>query len=106
MVASGRLPYRFHPEARREFDRQIEWFADENLDVAQDFLDVSHARIDDVRWMPYAYSPYLHGTRKAGLGPYPLRLIYRVKEGVVQIIAFAHTSRRPGYWRERLDDDI
>lgn len=33
---------------------------------------------------------------------YPYLLVYRVRDNLLQIIAVAHTSRRPSYWRDRL----
>jgi hypothetical protein len=40
--------------------------------------------------------------RRFLLHRFPYLLIYREREdGVIQILAVAHTSRRPGYWKER-----
>ena len=33
---------------------------------------------------------------------FPYRVIYRLGDEQLVIIAFAHTRRRPGYWRVRL----
>ena len=30
-----------------------------------------------------------------------LRLVYRVRADHIRIVAIAHTSRKPGYWRSR-----
>jgi toxin ParE1/3/4 len=35
------------------------------------------------------------------LNRFPFALIYRIERDEVQILAVAHHSRRPGYWRER-----
>ena len=37
----------------------------------------------------------------ATLNGYPYSLIYRIVEGVVQVIAVARARRRPGYWANR-----
>ena len=41
-------------------------------------------------------------VRRVPLRRFPFFVIYREREHDVQIIALAHTSRRPNYWRSRL----
>jgi hypothetical protein len=33
---------------------------------------------------------------------FPFIVVYRTVPAGIQVIAIAHTSRRPGYWRKRL----
>ena len=42
-------------------------------------------------------------SRVSGLGSrkFPFSLIYSVEGSLIWIIAVAHQSRRPGYWRKR-----
>jgi len=50
------------------------------------------------RW---ASGPYQ--TRRFLLRKFPFILIYRERAGGdIQIVAVAHTSRKPGYWKERI----
>jgi len=35
------------------------------------------------------------------LDDFPFSLIYRIEPEIIWILAVAHHSRRPGYWRER-----
>lgn len=44
-------------------------------------------------------------VRRFPLHHYPFVLIYRRRADHIQIVALAHTSRRPNYWRERLKLD-
>ncbi|MDQ3284011.1 MAG: type II toxin-antitoxin system RelE/ParE family toxin [Acidobacteriota bacterium] len=41
-------------------------------------------------------------VRRIPLSHFPFFLIYRRREDFLQIVALAHTSRRPYYWRARL----
>jgi len=43
-------------------------------------------------------------VRRFPLHHFPFVLIYRRHEDHVQIVALAHTSRKPNYWRSRLRD--
>ena len=51
---------------------------------------------------PHAWNPMGRGLRRCRLVVFPYGLIYRVRADSVEIIAVAHDSRRPGYWRDRL----
>ena len=47
-----------------------------------------------------------HSTRRFLLRKFPFTLIYRERPtGAIQIVALAHTSRKPGYWKHRLSVD-
>ena len=48
------------------------------------------------------WPPYILGTRKYRLSPFPYLLVYRSTGVGVQVIAVAHGKRRFGYWRDRL----
>lgn len=41
-------------------------------------------------------------VRRVPLRHFPFFLLYRERESYIQIVALAHTSRRPYYWRSRL----
>jgi plasmid stabilization system protein ParE len=43
-------------------------------------------------------------VRRLPLRHFPFFLIYRERGGSLQIVALAHTSRRPYYWRDRLEE--
>lgn len=44
----------------------------------------------------------LPDVRRFAVTDFPYYIIYRRRGDVFEIIAFAHTSRRPGYWKKRL----
>jgi len=43
--------------------------------------------------------------REFPLNRFPFRLIYRVRGPEILIVAVAHDSRRPRYWRDRVQED-
>ncbi len=45
------------------------------------------------------------GTRGHVMRRFPFIIHYMIKPDYVWIVAFAHASRRPGYWRRRLGID-
>ncbi len=76
-----------HPEARGEY-----------FDAAADLI----------LYRPDA--PPYRGRRREpmvrtwNLGKFPYHLGYAVREGEICVLAYAHESRRPGYWTQRLND--
>jgi toxin ParE1/3/4 len=93
----------FHEEAAAEYDAAFEWHLERSPDAALKFdveVDRRLARIIEAprRWAGGSYS-----TRRFLLRQFPFTLIYRERTSSdIQIVAVAHTSRKPGYWRERL----
>lgn len=94
-------PYRFHPDAVAEAEEAREWYAERSLQAAAGFLDELDQAIASVVESPKRWPEHLHGSRRYVLQRYPFLVVYRVVEGVVEIIAIAHGRRRPGYWRNR-----
>lgn len=43
----------------------------------------------------------IRNTRSIPLRRHPYSLHYRLEPGLIRVIAIAHQSRRPGYWRHR-----
>lgn len=41
------------------------------------------------------------GTRRLPLRRFPYAIVYRERQVEIQVVAFAHHSRKPGYWRSR-----
>jgi plasmid stabilization system protein ParE len=93
----------FHDEASAEYDAAFDWYLERSSDAALRFdaeMDRAAALIADSprRWAPGAYS-----TRRFLLRRFPFVLIYRERpSGDIQVVAVAHTSRKPGYWKQRL----
>lgn len=42
-----------------------------------------------------------YGTRRVPLRRFPYFVVYREQGEEIQVVAVAHASRKPGYWRHR-----
>lgn len=51
-------------------------------------------------------APPGYDIRSYPLKRFPYRIVYQLEADKLVVIAFAHTSRRPGYWSNRLADTI
>jgi plasmid stabilization system protein ParE len=92
---------RFHPLADDEYIEAIDWYLDRSETAAAGFVrEIDHAilRIGEA---PTRYPVTRFGLRRFVLMKYPFDLVYRILPAEVEIIAVAHHSRKPGYWRGR-----
>lgn len=91
-----------HPAALAELKSAVQWYLDRSEPAAQEFVaEVDHA-IALVTESPRRWPPGEHDTRRFVLQRFPFAITYRERNSGVQILAFAHGHRRPGYWKERL----
>lgn len=97
------MPYEFHPDAQVEVEETGAWYADRDLAVADGFYEELAEAIRGVTDLPDTWPTYLHGTRRYLLDRFPFSLIYRKRDGTIQLIALAHHRRKPGYWAKRVD---
>lgn len=92
-----------HEEAAIEYDAAFDWYVQRSSDAALKFDAEINRALNEIVQFPrrWALGPY--STRSFLLRQFPFVVIYRERVwGEIQIVAIAHTSRRPGYWKERL----
>lgn len=102
-------PARYHPVARDELRAAIRYSeADRTGRGARLEAAVSHVlgRLRRLprsapRW-PHLRSPF--EIRRALVKRHPYLVVYAILPDQLVIIALAHTSKQPGYWRPRVAD--
>lgn len=92
-----------HPEAGQEIVGSLRYYERTDPMLAEDLDAKLDAAVDLIATAPSTWPPYLHGTRRYLLDRFPYALIYREKDGVIQLVALAHHRRRPGYWSDRIE---
>ena len=92
-----------HEGAAADYDAAFEWYAERSPDAARRFDVTVERAIKEIARYPKRWPLGSYGTRRCLLRGFPYLLIYReLGAEVIQILAVAHTSRRPGYWRRRI----
>jgi plasmid stabilization system protein ParE len=86
--------------AAREFNKAIDFYDALAAGLARDLVDEFDAALVQIQEFPQSGSPYLRDTRRVLLGRFPFSVVYRVKVDSIEVVAFAHRARRPGYWAE------
>jgi toxin ParE1/3/4 len=57
--------------------------------------------VEKIRLNPELGAPLSSRVRRRALEVFPYGVIYTLPSDKIRIIAVAHASRRPGYWRSR-----
>jgi plasmid stabilization system protein ParE len=77
------------------------WLKDRQPKTVEGFRQrLTRARAE-LRRFPETGPPYLFGTRRLQLAPYPYSLVYRIEGDMVVVLAVPHASQAEGYWHDR-----
>ena len=96
------MKLRFADAARRELQEAAIYLETEEDGLGMRFLDAVGAARKQILMAPLAWHPLGQGLRRCHLKRFRYGLIYRIRGQSIEIIAVAHDSRRPGYWKTRL----
>jgi plasmid stabilization system protein ParE len=96
-------PVRPTAEAEEEIRSAIQWYRGESSELGQQLWDELQKVVELVSERPaignIVRRPRVGGlVRRMPLRRFPYFIIYRERDDSVEMIAFAHMSRRPRYW--------
>ena len=93
----------FHPEAEVELDKSIEFYEERETGLGIDFQDEVQRGVAEIYDAPLRWPVHKFGTRKFLLRRFPFYLFYMIHDEQIVIVAVAHCSRKPDYWKKRLN---
>ncbi len=91
-----------HPEALKDALAGYAWYLEHSEIGAGRFLAELDRAVQLILEAPQRWPTYVHGTRRFVLIKFPYSVVYRESKDLIVVYAFAHSKRRPGYWKERL----
>ena len=92
----------FHPEAQAEFIAAAQFFEDKAERLGVDFINLVQRASLRLLEFPESGRPAGRRLRRLLVPRFFYGLLYRVEPDRIFIVAVAHPSRRPGYWRSRV----
>jgi toxin ParE1/3/4 len=95
------LAVQFDSNARTEFLNAVEWYERERAGLGSDFFDEVCEALHQISVNPDLFCKFAFSTRRYVLARFPYCIVYRQVDSGIWVMAVAHTSRRPGYWKER-----
>lgn len=98
---------RVHFDALEEAELAVAWYEDERPGLGVDFYDAIDAATDLLECDPIPSVPMPGkmgklGIRRIILKRFPYDLVFVERPNYIWVIAYAHHSRRPAYWRDRM----
>ncbi|MFV8749318.1 type II toxin-antitoxin system RelE/ParE family toxin [Nannocystaceae bacterium ST9] len=98
----GDRAHRVGRGARSEFEEASDFYMEQDWALLERFADevrrMSRLTAENPRLWPEIES----GIRRAILRDFPFSLIYTIEPDRVFVLALAHHSRAPAYWRDRV----
>ncbi|HET7499685.1 MAG TPA: type II toxin-antitoxin system RelE/ParE family toxin [Kofleriaceae bacterium] len=100
-------PLRLDDEAAEELEQAASWYEARRPGLGKDFLAevrIAFGRIcDRPQACPLARDvPPRLGARRCVLRRFPYAIVYVELPDELRVVAIAHGSRQPGFWRHRL----
>jgi hypothetical protein len=78
------------------------WYLERSADAAVEFDAEVDRALAQIVAAPRRWAAGPFSTRRFLLRRFPFTLLYRqIASGNIQVVAIAHTSRKPGYWKKR-----
>jgi toxin ParE1/3/4 len=92
--------------AVEELEAAAAWYEERAPGLGGELLGEIQRALDLVSRHPHVGAPVPRvpverGTRRVPLNRFPYSVVYRVRGDEIEVVAFAHQSRNPGYWRSR-----
>jgi toxin ParE1/3/4 len=95
-------PAVYHRRAQAELDKAIAYYEKQQRGLGLELEEEVYAAIRIVRENPQIGAPYGRSKQRYYLvRRFPYIIFYEELDEAVGILAIAHGSRRPGYWRRR-----
>ncbi len=96
------MKYVFHPDALTEYSEAVQYYLQQQKDLAQSFINAIENTIYRIRESPNRYPIIDDDIRRCLTQKFPYAILYSVEKDYILIIAIMHCSREPNYWQSRL----
>jgi toxin ParE1/3/4 len=92
----------WHPGAEAEFLDAAKYYGQQDGGLGNRFALLVEATAERLLLNPQMRRCFYRECRRVKAEKFPYLIIYRLKGELLQIVAVMHTSRRPGYWKDRI----
>jgi toxin ParE1/3/4 len=97
------MRYEFHPEALEEYNQAAFYYARKEPGLDLRFILCIESAIETIVQDPLRWRQIDEDVHRCLTRVFPYGVLYTVEDDYVLIVAVAHCSREPGYWKHRID---
>ncbi|MBV8782541.1 MAG: type II toxin-antitoxin system RelE/ParE family toxin [Phycisphaerae bacterium] len=97
------MKFEFHPEALKEFESAAQFYTQRQTDLGLRFIESVEAALNELCESPYRWPFLEQDVRRYLVHVFPYAVLYSIDSDRVLILAIMHCSRRPSYWRHRVE---
>lgn len=94
---------RFLPQAKDEFVEAAKFYERREEGLGDRFLDELENCLERITSQPSLGNAVTRTLRRRILRKFPFSVIYAYEKKSIVVVAVAHTSRKPGYWKSRTE---
>ena len=95
----------YHEAAEAELLNEVGYLELRREGLGRRFLAEVRRAENNITQFPLSAEEIRPGIRKRLLNKFRYALIYSLEQDELLILAVAHTSRRPGYWIDRVNEE-
>lgn len=100
--------FRPEPEASAELEDAAAWYESRRTGLGLEFVEAVDVALEQIARWPHIGRrvigvPNDIPARQFPLNRFPYHIVYFEWHEVLRLLAFAHDSRKPGYWFSRID---
>jgi plasmid stabilization system protein ParE len=92
---------RFYREATAKLEEALDWYSARSATAEARFAAAVDDALESIAKSPGRFVKLSRRHRACRVIGFPYQIIYRFEGNVMVVVAVAHTSRRPGYWKRR-----
>ncbi len=97
------MKFFFHPDARLEYLAAVDYYEKRGGGLGMRFTFEVEAAIDQIIEAPTRWPRFEQDVRRCLTHTFPYGILYTIERDSIFILAVMHCSRRPGYWKDRMD---
>lgn len=97
------MNYRWHSGALDDLEEATVFYFQEDPDLELRFANCIDKAIERVTHHPRSWPRIEDTVRRYVTDTFPYSILYSIEQDHVLIVAVAHHSRNPDYWKSRID---
>ncbi len=96
--------YRVIPTAEYDLESALSWYYDQGgQSLRKRFFNAYEQVRDKVCTNPEIFSFSYKNYRGARFKKFPYKIIYKIRDDDIFVLAIAHDKRHPDYWKHRIN---